>query len=174
MSSTAIMSLLSIVMDVELGKDSSLRVWWQQRTNSVDELSMEPERVRPSTSVERVIQLATDRGHGKGIVVVANALAKVLASMLLGSEELEELKRRRLQRREGNLSLIAAHPKLGIEKGRLGQALIQPMKGPTMRAVNIEGTKVMNLPSRIKRQTCHGKLRRLHSIIRDVYHTLII
>jgi hypothetical protein len=94
MCSTKIMSLLSIIMNVELGKDSSLRVWRQKGTNSVDELSMKPERIRSSTSVESVIQLATNRSHGKCIVVVVNALAKLLASIFLGSEELEELKRR--------------------------------------------------------------------------------
>jgi hypothetical protein len=118
---------------------------------------MKPERIRPSTSIERVIQLATNRGHGKGIVVVANALVKLLASMLLGSEEVKELKRRRLNGREGDLSLIAAHPKPGIEKGGAGPALIQPMKSPTMRAANIERSKVMNLPSRIKGLACQRK-----------------
>jgi hypothetical protein len=137
MCSAKIMSLLSIVMNVELGKDSSLRVWRQKGTNSVDELSMKPERIRSSTSVESVIQLATNRSHGKCIVVVANVLAKLLASIFSGSEELEELKRRALDRREVYLSLIAAHPKLGMEKGRADQALNQPMKGTTIWAGNI-------------------------------------
>ena len=83
------MGLLSTIIDVELRIDRGLDLWRHKRTNSVNELSMQPKRVRPSTLlVERVIQLSPHISHGKGIVVVANVLAKLLAKRLLRVQEL--------------------------------------------------------------------------------------
>jgi hypothetical protein len=77
----------------------------------------------------------------------------------LRSQESEQLRRRRLERREGHLALIAAHPKLGIEMRRLNQALIHPMKSPAMRALSTEVPKTVNHSSRIKRKACNRKHR---------------
>ena len=52
------------------------------------------------------------------------------------------------------MTLIAAHAKLGIDEGRPGKMLIHPMKCTTIWAVNIEMTKVMGLPVRIKGEAC--------------------
>ena len=82
-------------------------------------------------------------------------------------EKVVKLNGRTLNRREKDLALIAAHAKLGIDEGRLGKTLIHPMKCTTIWAVNIEMTKVMNLPGRIKGKACQRqrknrlKLRRL-------------
>ena len=75
------------------------------------------------------------------------------------SEEPVELNGRGLNGREKDLALIAAHAKPGAKDGRLGKALIQPMKGTTIWAANIEVAKVVNLPSRIKGKVCRRKSR---------------
>ena len=74
------------------------------------------------------------------------------------SEEPVELNGRGLNGREKDLALIATHAKLAKD-GRLGKALIQPMKGTTIWAANIEVAKVVNLPSRIKGKACRRKSR---------------
>ena len=62
-----------------------------------------------------------------------------------------------LKGRERDFALIATHAKLGANHGRLRKALIQPMKGSTIWAANIELAKVVNLPSRIKGTACQRK-----------------
>jgi hypothetical protein len=50
----------SIVMYIQLGIDRLLTIWWQKRSNSVNKLSMKPERVRPSSSsIEGAIQFSS-------------------------------------------------------------------------------------------------------------------
>ena len=154
------MGLLSIVIDVQLGKNRSLAFWRQQRANSVNDLTMKPKRIGTTTlPIERVIQLSPHRSHGQRIVVVANVLAKLLCRRFLRSEEPVELNGRGLNGREKDLALIATHAKPGAKNGRLGKALIQPMKGTTIWAANIEVAKVVNLPSRIKGTTCQWKCK---------------
>ena len=64
---------------------------------------------------------------------------------------------------ERDLALIATHAKLGVEHGRLGKALIQPMQGTTIWAANIKVAKVVNLPSRIKGTACQRNLSYLRN-----------
>jgi hypothetical protein len=75
---------------------------------------MKPKGVRSSSSVKSIIQLPTHRSYHKGIVVVVNVLVKVLPIMLFGSQQLQELRRRMLERREGDFSLEATSAKPGI------------------------------------------------------------
>ena len=57
--STILMGLLSIVIDVQLGKNRSLAFWRQQRANSVNDLTIKPKRIGTTTlPIERVIQLS--------------------------------------------------------------------------------------------------------------------
>ena len=96
-----------------------------------------------------------------------NVLVELLSRKFLGSEEAVKLNGRMLNRRKKDLALIAAHAKFGIDEGRLGEMLIHPIKCTTIWAVNIEMTKVMNLPGRIKGEVCQRqrknrlRLRRL-------------
>jgi hypothetical protein len=114
MGSVSSLSSISTVMEIELCIDRCLAIWRQKRTNSVNELAMKPKGVRSSSSVKSIIQLPTHRSHCKGIVVVANVPAKVLPIMLLGSQQLQELRRWMLERREGDFALKATGAKPGI------------------------------------------------------------
>jgi hypothetical protein len=53
-----------------------------------------------------------------------NVLAEFLPMIFLGRQKLKELRRRMLERREGDFALKATHAKPGMAAGRLGQALI--------------------------------------------------
>jgi hypothetical protein len=60
--------------------------------------------------------------------------------------------------RKGYFALIAAHAKKRIIDCRGCEGFSFPMKGMAKRTFNVHISKVVNLPSRIKGQTCNRKL----------------
>ena len=77
-----------------------------------------------------------------------------------------QLRRWRVKRRKRDLATEATHAKDRKEEGRLGKALIKPMQSITIGALYTEGSKVMHLPSRVKRTTCNGNMKeRLQSSV---------
>ena len=65
-----------------------------------------------------------------------------------------------MKRRKGDLATEATHAKAGMKAGGLGEALIHPMKSHTIWAYNIQASKTVNSPSRIKkRMACNRKNR---------------
>ena|ERR1700761_2695991 len=77
-----------------------------------------------------------------------------------------QLRRWRVKRRKRDLATEATHAKDRKEEGRPGKALIKPMQSITIGALHTEGSKVMHLPSRVKRTTCNGNMKeRLQSSV---------
>jgi hypothetical protein len=58
------------------------------------------------------------------MIVLANVHAKSLPNPRLGSEQVIQLRRSMLDRRKGDLSLKATHPKLGVVHRGVTQAFI--------------------------------------------------
>ena len=113
MGSSCRIRILERVRDPELGIKRLLTLLRQKRASSVDDLSMEPEWEGPSSSsIEGFVQCSAHWSHGQGIVVGANFEAKLGA--LWRPQKVGQLRRRVVKRREGDLSLSAAHPRLGI------------------------------------------------------------
>ena len=106
------------------------------------------------TVIDRLINLATDRCHGKGIVVSANVITKRLADVILSSEQLEKLRRHRVERWQNYFSTEATHAKPGISVGGCCQMLSHPMKGMAVRTLNIHPSQIMDWPKRTKRLVC--------------------
>jgi hypothetical protein len=76
-----------LIIDIELciGRKGNTAIftftvwlWWKQGANSVTELSMNLEGIRPTTrtTVDRVIQFSPNRSHRKRIVIIANKTTK--------------------------------------------------------------------------------------------------
>jgi hypothetical protein len=65
--------------------------------------------------------------------------------------------RGRLKWGEGDLALITAHAKLGIDNGGAGKGFDLPMKGMAKRTLNIHLPETMELPSRVKWPASNGK-----------------
>ena len=65
--------------------------------------------------------------------------------------------RGRLKWGEGDLALITAHAKLGVDDGGAGKGLSLPMKGMAKRTLNVHLPKTMELPSRVKWLVSNGK-----------------
>ena len=81
------------------------------------------------TIIDRLINLAPNRSHSKGIVVGANVIAKSLADVILSSEQLERLRRHRVERWQNYFSTEVTYAKPGISVGGHCQMLSHPMKG---------------------------------------------
>ena len=109
--------------------------------------------------VDRRVSCFANRSHGQCIVVEKDALMKGRTNWIAASEEMVEIMWDVAKRRERDLALIATHAKLDISIRRGGEFFIFPMKGMARRTFNIHLSKAVNLPSRIKRTACNGKLQ---------------
>ena len=73
-----------------------------------------------------------------------------------GSKKVHKFLRGRLKWGEGDLALITAHAKLGVDNGGAGKRLSLPMKGMAKRTLNIHFPKTLDLPSRVKWLASNG------------------
>ena len=105
------------------------------------------------TIVDRLIDLATNRSHGKGIVVSANMITKGVANVILSGEQMKKLGRNRVERWQDYLSTEAAHAKLGMSIRGFSKPFGHPMKCMTVRTLNIHPSQIMNRPIRTERTT---------------------
>jgi hypothetical protein len=79
------------------------------------QLAMQPEHIGTFTIIDRLINLATNRSHGKSVVVGANMILKRLADVILSSEQVEKLRRWPLEGWQNYLSTQTAHAKPWID-----------------------------------------------------------
>ena len=162
MASQAIVQGMVSVMDVKLGI-GDVPAWKRENGASLmDEFTTQDIGVRATTTpIDRMVSLLANRSHGQGIVVEKDELMKGKAKRTGASEKAEKFWWHLLKGRKRDLALIAAHAKLGIDVGGGREGLNPPMKGMARRALDVHLAKAMNLPSRVKRSTCNGKVQRL-------------
>src|SRR6201984_430312 len=123
----------------------------------MNKFAMQDKGVRATTIlIDRRSCFSAHRSHGQGVVVKEDVLVKTLASRITTLKEFIQTWRNVLKSRKGYFALIAAHAKLGIVGRRVNEFFSLPMKGMAKRALNVHLPKAVNLPSRIKRQTCSG------------------
>ncbi len=77
---------------------------------------------------------------------------------IIGSKEIIKRLGNMMKFRKGYFALIAAHAKKRIIDCRGCKSFSFPMKGMAKRTLNVHISKGVNLPSRIKGQTCNRKL----------------
>jgi hypothetical protein len=134
--------------------------WREQRANFVIELSMEPEGVRPTTVIDRLIQLSANRSHGQSTVVVANLFTKGgVRSAWCGEIFIKDV-RDVLKRWEGDFPLIAAHAKYGMKVGGVRKSFNSPVQSMAKGTQNVHLPKAVDHPGRIKRLASKRKSQR--------------
>jgi hypothetical protein len=69
---------ISWIVDVQLSEDWGLPLRRKKGSALVGKLTMQPEDVGTFTIIDRLVHLATDRSHGKSIVVVADVFSEIL------------------------------------------------------------------------------------------------
>ena len=104
-----------------------------------------------TTLIDGRISFFASRSHGQGIVVEEDATMKGFTDMIIGREEVIKRLRNVMKSRKGDFALIATHAKLGIVDCRGSKGFGSLMKGMARWTLNIHLSKVMKLPSRIKR-----------------------
>ena len=114
------------------------------------------EHKRPTTiSVDLLVLVTSQRGHGQCIVIIANVVTKLFAYVLLAREKMEKLWWWIIEFGNFNLSTVTAHAKFR----RVGQLLRCPVQSPTVRTCNIHFSHIMNSPILVKRLTCQRQRR---------------
>ena len=106
------------------------------------------------TIIDRLINLATNRCHGKGIVVGANVIQKRLANVILSSEQLEKLRRHGVERWQDYFPTEAAHAEPWMDGQGMCKMFSHPMKGMAVGTLNVYSSQMMDWPSRTKWLTC--------------------
>jgi hypothetical protein len=69
---------ISWIVNVQLSKDWRLLLRWKKRTTLVGKHAVQPKDVGAFTIIDRLIHLATNRSHGKSIIVVVNMFSEIL------------------------------------------------------------------------------------------------
>jgi hypothetical protein len=160
MPSQAMLKSIICVMNVELGICERSILERKDRASIMDELSTQDIGVRATTTlIDRRDSCFANRSHSQGIVVKKDALVKGRTNWIIADEEIVEIMWDVMKRRKRDSALIATHAKLesGVRRGREGFSF--PMKSMARKAFNIHFSKAVNLPSRIKRTACNGKLQ---------------
>jgi hypothetical protein len=119
------------IVDVKLGICRILAFKREEGTCFVGQLSMQLENPWPSTIIDRVIHLVTNRGHCQGIVVGVDVLSELLAERILATVESRQFMGKVMDMWKVDLSLEAAHAKPRILEGRVHQLLSHPVKSMT-------------------------------------------
>ena len=73
------------------------------------------------------------------------------------SEKVEKIIGNMLKIRKSGFALIAIHAKLRIVDSGVSKGFSFPMKGMAKMAFNIHSSKIVNLPSKIKRMVSNRK-----------------
>ena len=76
--------------------------------------------------------------------------------MIRGSKKVYKILRGRFKWGEGDLALITAHAKLGVNNKGAGKGLSLPMNGMAKRALKIHLPKTLNLSSKVKWPASNG------------------
>jgi hypothetical protein len=105
------------IIDVELGIGGPLRVMRMQGTHFVVKGTMYPEGVRTSTIQDGVIDINSDRGKGKGRVVLADTISEFSSARSRAGKKLMQEMRRFRKGWELNLTLEAAYAKFWFPFG---------------------------------------------------------
>ena len=149
-------------------KDVKLRIYRcsaryrEQRANSVNEFSMELEGVRRMTIIDRVVHISANRGHGQSTIVVANVISKCAVRSSWCGEVLIENIGDMLKRWEGDVTLITAHAKLGINVGGVRKSFNSPVQSMAKGTLNVHLPKAVNHPGRTERLARKRKSLRLN------------
>ena len=116
---------------------------------------MKFEDVGTESIVDRLIDLATDRSHGKGVVLSMNMITKEVANVILSSKQLEKLGRDRVERWQDHFSTETAHTKLGMSISGFSELFGHPMECMTVGTLNIHSSQIMDRPVRIEGLPCN-------------------
>ena len=119
------------VIDIKLRPSRGIILSWQKRSSSMNEFSMKPIGLRPSTIVVPFINISPNRSKSQKVVIMADIFAKGCLNWCLKGEKIVKLRRRMVKIGGHDFALITAHAKPGLSFGRLREMLIQPMKGMT-------------------------------------------
>jgi len=85
------------------------------------------------------------RSEGKGGVVATDLLSKSLALLIIAGKEIQQFRRRALQKRKRDLSRVAASAKQRHGKCGFAELLCIPVQCGAERALNCHGSQIQNL-----------------------------
>src|SRR5258705_14016635 len=99
--------------------------------------AMKDEGIGPRARKDRVIDMSSNGGEGKGRIVLCDPFPEMLLWLTTACEEAGESRRRLRKGRELNLPLQTTQAKLGIDIRGAFQLFREEVKSMTVGAINI-------------------------------------
>src|SRR5882757_4124829 len=76
---------ISWIINVELSVDWGLPLWWKKRFALMGKLAMQPKDIGTFTIIDRLVHFATNRSHGKSVVVGTDVFPELFCNWILSS-----------------------------------------------------------------------------------------
>src|SRR5258706_5301777 len=99
--------------------------------------AMKDEGIGPRARQDRVIDMSSNGGEGKGRIVLSDPFPELLLWLTTACEEAGESRRRLSMGRELNLALQTTQAKLGIDIRGAVQLFREEVKGMAVGAIDI-------------------------------------
>jgi hypothetical protein len=150
---------ISWIIDVQLSVDRRFPLGWKKGSTLVGKLAMHPEDVGTFTVIDRLVHLATDGSHGKGIVVGADVFPEVFCNWILSGKELHKLRWRLMKRGQGDLSTETACAELGTNIRGSCETFSHPMQSMAAWTLNVHSSKEVDRPVMVEGLACRRQMQ---------------